>query len=355
MGGAGRDRKLGRVPALAPHPARHAAVRLAAVAAELPPHAVTSAEVEARVAAASPGFAPRAGVLEAVSGVRTRRVAAPGVQCSDLAAAAARRALDAAGLRPRDVGALVFASASQDLLEPATAHIVQAKLGTRAPVMDVKNACNSFLNGLQVGEALVATGACEVALVVTGELPSRGADWRVGGAADFRRRFAGFTMGDAGAAAVLVPSADGRGIFHRRFAAVSGHWALATMPCCGSMHGGALAPLQADGAALKDAFLRHGPPLLRRSLCEAGLTLDAFDRVLVHQATLPYLDEMCAATGLPRDRVEVTVDALGNMASASLPVAFARARARGALADGDRVLWVGLASGIGVGILMCDV
>lgn len=333
-------------------------VRLAAVAAALPPHSVTSAEVEAQITAASPAFRLRPGVIAAVSGVRARRVADAAVQCSDLAVEAARRALEEAELRPRDVGTVVFASASQDLLEPATAHVVQAKLGTRAPVMDVKNACNSFLNGVQVGEALVATGACRSALVVTGEVPSRLTDYRVRDAADFRRRFAGFTMGDAGAAAVLVRSTDGRGVYHRRFAAWSDHWALATVPCCGSMHAGlspARAPLQADGAALKDAFLRHGPALLRASLCEAGASMDDFARVLVHQATLPYLDEMCAAADIPRARVEVTADALGNMASASLPVAFARARARGALVPGDRALWIGLASGIGVGILMADV
>lgn len=330
-------------------------VRLAAVAAALPPAVCTSADVEARIAAASPGFRPRAGVLEAVSGVRARREAAGDVQCSDLAVEAAREALDRAGLHPRDVGALVFASASQDLLEPATAHIVQAKLGTRCQVLDVKNACNSFLNGVQVGEALVATGQCEIALVVTGEIPSRLTEWEVASACDFRRRFAGFTMGDAGAAAVLARSRDGRGIFHRRFTAHSDHWPLATIPCCGSMHAGRTAPLEVDGARLKDAFLAHGPAFLARSLCEAGVGFDDFARILVHQATLPYLDEMCAATGVPRDRVEVTADTLGNMASASLPVAYARAEADGTIAEGDRVLWIGLASGIGIGILMTDV
>lgn len=352
-----RPARPARVPPM-PSPV----VRLAAVTAALPPQVRTSAEVEACIAAASPGFRLRPGTIEAVSGVRTRRVAAPDVHCSDLAAEAARAALAEAALDVADVGLVVFASASQDLFEPATAHLVQAKLGTRAAAFDVKNACNSFLDGLQVAEALVAAGTYDAALVVTGEVPSRLVRWPVRDADDFRQRFAGFTMGDAGAAALLVrdaASASGapRGIFHRRSTARSEHWPLATVPSCGSMHPGSAADaaLVADGARLKEAFLAEGPAVLRAALEATGRTLDDFARILVHQATLPYLDEMCASAGLPRDRVEVTIEELGNMASASLPVACAQARARGALRPGDRALWIGLASGIGIGIVMTDV
>lgn len=331
-------------------------VCLLGVGAALPPRVRTSAEVEARVAARSPGFQPRPGIVEAVSGVRTRRVAEDGVQCSDLAVEAARRALDAAGVPAARVDLLIFAAAAQDLLEPATAHVVQAKLGTCAQVFDVKNACNSFLNGVQVAEALLLSGACETALVVTGEVCSRAVGWCVRDAGEFRRAFPGYTMGDAGAAVVMARSRDGRGIFHRRFASLSAHWDLATIDGCGSMHphDDARSYLQADGTRLKEAFLTHGPALLRASMGEARVGFDDFARILVHQATVPYMDEMIEATGMPRDRVEVTVADYGNMASASLPVAYALATARGDVRRGDRVLWVGLASGIGVGILMAD-
>ena len=84
--------------------------------------------------------------------------------------------------------------------------------------------------------------------------------------------------------------------------------------------------------------LASGDDPAGHALREAGLGLGDFARLFVHQATLPYLDEMCAATGIPRDRVEVTVDGLGNMASASLPVAYARAGARGGRRGGPRAL-----------------
>lgn len=332
-------------------------VCLRSVAAAIPPHVRTSAEVEALVARASPGYRVRPGAVEALSGVRTRHVAADGVQCSDLAADAAARALDAAGRRRADVDLLVFAAASQDLLEPATAHIVQAKLGTRAQVFDLKNACNSFLAGLQVAESLIRSGAARTAVVATGEVCSRAVAWQVRNGAEFRRGFPGYTMGDAGAAAVLERSPDGAGIFHHHTEALSDHWELATIRGGGSMHPRDHAHdfLHAEGVRLKEAFITHGPAVLARSMCRAGVTFADFRRILVHQATLPYLDEMLEATGMPRELVEVTIVDHGNMASASLPVAYAQAAARGDLAPGDRVLWVGLASGISVHVMMSDV
>lgn len=279
------------------------------------------------------------------------------VQCSDLAADAARRALAQAGATPADVDLVVFAAASQDMLEPATAHIVQEKLGTSCQLFDVKNACNSFLNGLQVAESLILSGASELALVTTGEICSRAVAWGVRDHLEFRRNFPGYTMGDAGAAVVLGRSRDDRGIFYRRFISASRHWPLATIPGAGSLHprGDEFTYLHADGARLKQAFVNMAPCVVARILGESGTTFDDFDRILVHQATLPYLDEMLDVTGIPRDRVEITIAELGNMASASLPVAFARAAERGAIAQGDTVLWFGLASGISAGAVMMRV
>jgi 3-oxoacyl-(acyl-carrier-protein) synthase III len=332
-------------------------VRLLGVGAFLPSTIRTSEEVEARIADASPGFRPRPGSIVAISGIATRHVADDTQQCSDLAAAAACTALSDAGVTPADIDLLIFASASQDLFEPATANIVQEKVGTTAQVFDVKNACNSFLNGLQVAESMLLAGVATRALVTTGELCSRAINWRVQNAEEFRRHFPGYTMGDAGAAAVLGRSDDARGIYYRRFITVSRHWPLATIPAGGSMHprGEEFTYLAADGAALKQAFVDLAPTVVCRLQRESGVSLDAFDRILVHQATLPYLHEMLAVSGIPPGRVELTVPALGNMAAASLPVAFVQAMRRGTITAGDNVLWLGLASGISVGAIMMHV
>ncbi|MEO5814861.1 MAG: 3-oxoacyl-[acyl-carrier-protein] synthase III C-terminal domain-containing protein [Gemmatimonadaceae bacterium] len=332
-------------------------VRVLAVASALPPAVRTSAEVESLIAAQSPGYAPRAGIVAAISGVQTRRVACDDTQCSDLAAAAARRALCAASVDPRDVDLLIFAAAGQDLMEPATANIVQEKLGTSCQVFDVKNACNSFLNGLQLAESLILSGSCRTAVVATGEVCSRVVSWNVEDAEHFRRVFPGFTMGDAGAAAVLAKSHDDRGIFYRRFTTVSRHWDLATISCGGSMHprGEEYTYLNADGARLKQAFIDLGSVAVSRMMCEAKVKFTDFQRIFVHQATVPYLDELLEIAGIPADLVEHTVADLGNMASASLPVGYAQAQARGAFGPGDRIMMLGLASGISLGAVMIDV
>ena len=113
--------------------------------------------------------------------------------------------------------------------------------------------------------------------------------------------------------------------------------------------------LVADGAALKQAFVDIAPSVACRLVRESCRSFDDFDRILVHQATLPYLEEMLDVTGIPPSRVEVTVTTLGNMAAASLPVAFLQAVDRGAINRGDRVLWLGLASGISVGAMIMNV
>lgn len=291
-----------------------------------------------------------------MTGIRTRRVANDDVQCSDLAVDAARAALSKSSLGPDDVDVLIFAAASQDLVEPATAHIVQHKLGTRCQVFDVKNACNSFLNGVQLGESLILSGAARTVLVTTGEICSRAIDWHAEDVDELKRNLPAYTMGDAGAAVVLTRSRNGEGIFYRRFAALSQHWELATIPGGGSMHprGDEYTYLRGDGARLKQAFVEEGSLLFNSMMQEAGVEFDDFARIFVHQVSIPYHREMLEASGMPDDKVTRTVVELGNMASASIPVAFAQEYDRGALSPGDRVMWVGMASGISVGVFMME-
>jgi 3-oxoacyl-[acyl-carrier-protein] synthase III len=178
--------------------------RLAGLAVHLPEHRLSTVEVENRLAAM--GFSPPRGLIGRLTGISNRHVMPDDWQASDLAVAAARKLIANAGVSVEDVDLLIFASASQDMVEPATGHIVAAKLGLRCPVMDVKNACNSVLNGLELADALITAGRYRRVLVVSGESPSRAVRWKVSGLRQFLTSLPGYTLSDAGAALLLEAS-----------------------------------------------------------------------------------------------------------------------------------------------------
>ena len=183
---------------------------------------VTSGEVERRISAASGRLPVRSGTIERMTGITTRYMVGPGEYASTLAADAARVALEDASIAPEDVDLLVFASASQDQIEPATAHIVADILGIRAPAFDARNACNSFVNGVEIAEAFIRTGRARRVLVASGETPTLAIRWAVSTLTELRRSFIGYTLGDIGTAAVVEAATDGRGIFYRAHHAESG-------------------------------------------------------------------------------------------------------------------------------------
>ena len=168
-----------------------------------------TADTEKRLRTRNPHVRLATGLISRMTGVRTVRVRPEGWQASDLAVNAAAKVLASCGLQAPEVDLLVFASASQDMVEPATAHITAAKLGLGCPVMDVKNACNSFLNGLEVADSLIASGRYGRVLVVTGESPSRAVRWSVPDFATFASSFPGYTMSDGGAAVLADHGAAG--------------------------------------------------------------------------------------------------------------------------------------------------
>lgn len=331
------------------------AVELAGVAAHLPATQRTSAEVEERITAASPAsLSCPPGIVERMTGIRSRRVLPDDEQASDLAAHAVRKLLAETGTDPAQVDLLIFGSASQDCIEPATANIVAAKTSLQCPVLDTKDACNSFLKGVQVAEALVATGQSRCALVAVGETPSRAIRWAVRDLDQLRTSFAGYTFSDAGAAVLLRPSsAPGRGIRYRRFASHSRFWDVGTLPGGGSMHprDPEHSYFHGDGSHLKEVFASIGAGIVEEALAALGTSFDDYARVLVHQVTGPFLDAFVAATGVPESKLVRLVEDLGNMAAATLPVQLAVALQRGEVAHGDDVLVVGLAGGASLGVL----
>ncbi|SDY36685.1 3-oxoacyl-[acyl-carrier-protein] synthase-3 [Micromonospora pattaloongensis] len=328
-------------PPPGPTPAR---VGITAVGAALPQQQLSTADLQERVSRAS-GFPLPRNLFATMTGIEHRRLAAEDEYASTLAIRAARQALAAGNIDPGDIDLLLFASATRDVAEPATAHIVQAELGTRAHALDVTNACNSFLNGIDAARSFILAGRARRALVVTGETPTRSMRWQLADLGQARSAFAGYTFGDAGAA-VIVEAVPTGGILDIDTETYSAHWAVGGIPGGGSRHprGDEHTYFQGDGRELRAVFERIGADILDRVRRRTGLNWNDYARVLVHQVTVPYLHRFVEVTGVPKEKLEVTVAELGNMASATLGVQLARVHA--GLRSGDRVLFVGLGGGV---------
>jgi acyl-CoA:acyl-CoA alkyltransferase len=331
--------------------------RVTGVSAYLPDTVMTSAEAEAKIAASGSGHHPRPGSIMKLTGIRSRHVAGEAQLASDLAVAAATDLLTRLGVGVGTLDQIVFGSASQDILEPATSHIVAAKLGATCPVFDVKNACNSFLNAVQVAEALIATGQCRRVLVCCGETGSRAVRWQISDRTEFLDSFPGYTLSDGGAA-MLLEQAPETGILYRGFGADSTQWDVSVVAGTG---GGNLRDpyhdgfIRGDGHRLQEALLNIDLRAhLDAALDGAGLTRADIAVFCVHQVAVPVLRVALKALDVPIAKVVVTVADHGNVAACSLPLQLSRALAEGRCGPGDRVALIGLAGGVSIGIIILE-
>ncbi|MEU9559930.1 3-oxoacyl-ACP synthase III family protein [Streptomyces fumanus] len=330
--------------------------RLAATSVHLPSRYRTMEEIRARIAATG-GYAPPAGWLEDLTGVHGVHVRAAGENASDLAAAAARTALDEAGLRIGDVDLLLFAATAHDLIEPATAHITAAKLGASCPAFDVKNACNSVLNAMEVASALIAAGRYRTVLVACGEVGSMVVRWHVPDHEALTRAMPGYTVSDAGAALVLTAGPagdDDPGVLFMRFGADSAAWDACTIACGGTMHLHSQADehttLRLNGDLLHTGAVDY-LPTARAAAGELDAARSAAF-IALHQIGVPQYHEMIERLALPAQRCMPTVARHGNCGAASLPLQLVRAEEAGLVEEGDLVAMIGVASGLSFGLAL---
>ncbi|WP_030573509.1 3-oxoacyl-ACP synthase III family protein [Streptomyces aureocirculatus] len=332
--------------------------RLATAAVHLPSRYRTMEEARTRIARSGSAFVPPVGLLEDLTGVRGVHEKAESEQASDLAVAAATKALESAGCAIGDVDLLLFTACSQDLIEPATAHIVAAKLGATCPALDVKNACNSVLNGIEIASAFIEAGRYGTVLITCGEACTLAARWDVPSYDAFLRAMPGYTISDAGAALLLTatPVTDGGpGILKATFGADSSAWSACTLAAGGTMHHRLNDPeatyLRLNGDLLRDIVLDFLPNALEYWGADADdARRSAF--IAFHQTSVAQYHEVIEKLGLPPYRCLPTVAEHGNTASASLPLQLVTAMESNRLERGDTVTLIGLASGLSAGLVL---
>jgi 3-oxoacyl-[acyl-carrier-protein] synthase-3 len=285
------------------------------------------------------------------TGIRERRIAAEGEASSDMAAEAARRALAAAELDPRDLDLILVATVTPDMPLPSTAMFVQAKIGARpdCPGIDLAAACAGFLYGLSIGDQFIRTGAARHVLVCGVELLSR--------VLDFSDRQTCVLFGDGAGAVVLSPAReDGRGVLSTHLYADGSQAEALRIPA-----GGSREPASAATVAERRHFVKmDGREIYKfavRALTSASLTaLEAnrlrpedIDWVVPHQANTRILEGVSKRCGIPIERFYMNIEKFGNTSSASVPIALDEAVRGGAVRQGQNLLMCALGGGIAWG------
>ncbi|MFI7406009.1 3-oxoacyl-ACP synthase III family protein [Streptomyces sp. NPDC049541] len=332
--------------------------RLTATAVHLPSRYRTMEEIRAGIAAAGSPYVPPPSLLEDITGVRGVHTCEPGVCASDLAAAAARKALEDAGMTIDAVDLLLFAATSQDMIEPSTSHMVAAKLGATCPVFDVTNACVSVLNAMEVATAFIATRRYRTVLIACGEVGSMVTRWHVPDHEALLRAMPGYTVSDAGAAMLLTagPAGDNApGVLTLRFTAESTAWNACTVSGGGSVHPRSLddehVTIRLNGDLLRTAAV-EGLTFLHQSAEREMEAVRSSAFIAVHQIGMPQFQEMVDKLALPADRCMPAVAEHGNCAAASLPLQLVKAQEADRVEPGDTVAMLGLASGMSFGLAL---
>lgn len=293
------------------------------------------------------------GTIELITGIQYRYQSDDVSYHSTLAANACLKLFSEYAIDPQSIDLLIFASAGQDILEPATAHIVQNLIGTHCPVFDLTNACNSFLDALSVADALIKAHGHTRILIATGEVSTKTIKKNIQNRLEFKKNFPSYTFGDAGTAVLVEPTFENSGIISASFAADSAYWDMAMFP-----GGGSRFPetkdfhFQGNGDALKQYFEKIGPDIIKKFLMKNDLDMDSIQHVLVHQVSVPYLQAFAQACHIPLAKLEDTVSWCGNIAAATLPLQWALRTEKGFFKKGDLVLIVGLAGGVSIGTML---
>jgi 3-oxoacyl-[acyl-carrier-protein] synthase-3 len=305
--------------------------RIAGTGRYLPARVLTNDDLAQRVATNDEWIRTR-------TGIGARHVADDSETTSDLALAASREALAAAGLAAADVDLIVVATTTPDMIFPSTACLLQAKLGAKGgPAFDVQAVCSGFVYALALADRMVATGGARNALVVGAEIYSRILDWSDRGTC--------VLFGDGAGAVVLVPSLE-PGLLATRLHADGSHAPNLCVP--GQVRSGAIAGspyVHMDGGHVFRFAVKVLAEVAQETLAAAGLAPDAIDWLIPHQANLRIMDATAKKLHVPHDKLVVTVDGHANTSAASIPLALDTAVRDGRIRAGQHVMLAGVGGG----------
>ncbi|MBT5943088.1 MAG: ketoacyl-ACP synthase III [Rhodospirillaceae bacterium] len=310
---------------------------VAGIGAYLPDRVVTNAELAERIDTSDEWIQER-------SGIQQRHIVADGEMTSDLATAAAQRALAAAGLEPDDIGIIVVATSTPDETFPATATVVQSKLGCANGSMgfDVQAVCSGFVFALATADNFIKVGQADTALVIGAETFSKILDWE--------DRSTCVLFGD-GAGAVVLKAGEGDGSNADR-GILSTH-----LHSDGRLHDllyvdggpsstGQVGHLRMEGREVFKHAVTKMSAVTIEALEATGLKADEIDWFVPHQANRRIIDGTARKLGITGERVVVTIDQHANTSAASIPLALSVAVEDKRIQEGNLVLLEAMGGGL---------
>ncbi|MHB8174802.1 MAG: beta-ketoacyl-ACP synthase III [Nitrospirota bacterium] len=280
------------------------------------------------------------------TGIRERRIAGKDSASSDLAFEASKRALKAADLKASQIDLIIVATVTPDMMFPATACILQAKLGAKKAIaFDISAACSGFIFALAAADNFIKSGLYNNALVVGAETLSKITDWT--------DRNTCILFGDGAGAVVIGLSEDGRGIRSTHLHTNGKQGDLLYIPGGGSRYPVSPHSIESRMHFIKmrgnETFkiaVRALEEVVNEALDANGLKSSDIDMVVPHQANLRIIQATAKRLGIPMEKVVVTIDRYGNTSAASIPIALDEAVRDGRIAPGKNVLLEAFGGGL---------
>jgi 3-oxoacyl-[acyl-carrier-protein] synthase III len=280
------------------------------------------------------------------TGIKERRIAGEGEQTSDMASKAALKALEQADISPKDVDLILVATATPDLLFPATACFVQKKIGaTKAACLDISAACAGFLFGVEIAQQFITSHTHDTVLVIGAEKLSSITNWT--------DRNTCVLFGDGAGAAVLRHRGSTHGVISTHIGSDGQFTDILFMPGGGSRcpitktnvdkH---LATIHMTGKEVYKQAVTAMVSASQKVLADAGLSADDIACVIPHQANLRIIEAIADRLKIPLKRFYVNLDKYGNTSAAAVAMALDEANRSGRIKSGDYVLMVVFGGGL---------
>jgi 3-oxoacyl-[acyl-carrier-protein] synthase-3 len=318
------------------------AAKITGVAGYLPPKVMTNADFEKTLDTSDEWIRTR-------TGIRERHIVETGKATSDMATEAAKQLLAQTNTDPAEIDLIVLASVTPDMFFPATACLVQERIGAKnAWGFDLSAACSGFAYALTVGAQFVGAGTHKKALVIGSDSMSR--------ILDYKDRATCILFGDGAGAVLLEPAKDGEGILDFQHDIDGSGGAYLYMPGGGSLNPSThetvdknMHVVHQDGSQVFKYAVRRMAELAADLLERNGFKGDDLALVVPHQANLRIIRAMQERLGVDDSKVMVNIDRYGNTTAGTIPLGMWDAIAQGRLKKGDLVLLAAVGAGYTTG------